>query len=271
MIRKILILLLLCSTAFGQWSYQQKPMLGQQIDWNNPLTKGLVGCWLMNEGAGNVVQDLSGNGNTGVFGVGAAEPSWTAGKFGPGISAWTADTIYAPINMAAPPYTLLAWFNHTSPYTTNSVVSIANSSQTHYLALMARGTVVSAFVYDGGNKFCDSVGTYSYGTWTQGVVVFESLTSRKAYVNGGGVGSSAVAWTDHAPDRASMAVTADSTPGLSYFGKIDHVMIYNRALSASEIAELYRNPFCFIQEAFPVWWYGGIGGVPSVGQVIYIN
>ena len=51
----------------------RKPNLG------HPLAKGLVGYWLMNEGTGNTVQDLSGNGHTGTF---VNETVWDAGKFG---------------------------------------------------------------------------------------------------------------------------------------------------------------------------------------------
>ena len=36
-----------------------KPMLGSQLDFSHPLNKGLVGFWLMNEGHGNKIQDLS--------------------------------------------------------------------------------------------------------------------------------------------------------------------------------------------------------------------
>ena len=43
-------------------------------------TKGLVCFPLMNEGSGDKVFDLSGNGNTGTLGAGT---TWVSGKFGP--------------------------------------------------------------------------------------------------------------------------------------------------------------------------------------------
>lgn len=36
----------------------QKPPVGSQINWGHPLSKGLAGCWLMNEGAGKKVTNL---------------------------------------------------------------------------------------------------------------------------------------------------------------------------------------------------------------------
>ena len=46
------------------------------------MTASLIGCWLMNEGSGDRVFDLSGNGNIGTFGSGAARPFWQGGKSG---------------------------------------------------------------------------------------------------------------------------------------------------------------------------------------------
>ena len=70
----LLSLSLLSSCLADEWI--QKPPLGIQIDWSNPITKGLVGCWLFNEGSGDKVYDLSGNGNTGTL-TGMAFPSTT--------------------------------------------------------------------------------------------------------------------------------------------------------------------------------------------------
>ena len=34
------------------FDFDSCPPLGSQINWGHPLSKGLVGCWLMNEGRG---------------------------------------------------------------------------------------------------------------------------------------------------------------------------------------------------------------------------
>ena len=81
MIKRLLILLLLCTTVFGQWEYpDQKPMLGQQISLGYADTEGLVGYLLMNEGVGNTVQDLSGNRKTGTM---SGTVGWAVGEDGP--------------------------------------------------------------------------------------------------------------------------------------------------------------------------------------------
>lgn len=39
----------------------QKPFRGTQLNKSHPLSKGLIGCWIMNEGSGGIIRDLSGN------------------------------------------------------------------------------------------------------------------------------------------------------------------------------------------------------------------
>ena len=45
----------------------QKPLLGTPLDYSNPLSQGLVGAWVMNEGSGDRIYDASGNAKDGVF------------------------------------------------------------------------------------------------------------------------------------------------------------------------------------------------------------
>jgi len=273
MIKKILIILLLCPTAFGQWSYQQKPMLGQQIDWNNPLTKGLVGCWLMNEGAGNIVQDLSGNGNTGTF---MGTVAWTAGNHGSAISL---DGTNSYVTCGNPTSQV------TSEFT--AIVCSYRSSTASNRRLFCWGDYNAAdspfgMVCNGNDENVDISVAQQYKSnvaglsplndWGVIAISCRSGTPYKIYFNGKYIDEHSQP-AANAPTAAHNITIGSGIDGAAaeFIGYISYAMIYNRALSAIEIAELYRNPFCFIQEAFPVWWYGGIGGVPSVGQVIYIN
>ena len=60
----------------GLWHPYEKPMYGVLLNTRHPLARGLVGCWLFNEGGGNTVFDLSDNFKHGTFG--AEAPSWVA-------------------------------------------------------------------------------------------------------------------------------------------------------------------------------------------------
>ena len=61
----------------------QKPPLGVQINRAHPLARGLIGCWLFNEGGGDKVYDLSGYCNHGTLN-GFAFPATTTSGWNPG-------------------------------------------------------------------------------------------------------------------------------------------------------------------------------------------
>ena len=56
-----------------------KPIKSSIVNPTHPLAKGLVGCWLLNEGTGNKISDLSGHGNSGTI---YGSPAWSAGPTG---------------------------------------------------------------------------------------------------------------------------------------------------------------------------------------------
>ena len=83
MIKKLLLIFLLCSIALGQ-STGLKPVLGTQLDWGQPKTKGLVGAWFNQEAAptGGTLFDLSGNGKNGTL---AGDVHSVPGPYGPAL------------------------------------------------------------------------------------------------------------------------------------------------------------------------------------------
>ena len=56
-----------------------KPLRGAQLNRTHPLARSLGLCWPFNEGAGNKVLDLSGNGWMGTL---QGDPAWGTGLFG---------------------------------------------------------------------------------------------------------------------------------------------------------------------------------------------
>ena len=62
-----------------------KPPVGAQLNLSHPFSRGLLGSWLLNEGSGKAVHDSSGQGNEGTL-INMADPpaasGWCAGPFG---------------------------------------------------------------------------------------------------------------------------------------------------------------------------------------------
>ena len=67
----------------SNWRY--KPPPGSRVDKQIQLAQGLVGCWLFNEGAGRVANDISGYGNHGTLAGMVNPPTATSGWGGGGL------------------------------------------------------------------------------------------------------------------------------------------------------------------------------------------
>jgi hypothetical protein len=72
------------------------------------------------------------------------------------------------------------------------------------------------------------------------------------------------------PNTESFARMWSGAAADYYAAKFNFVYAYNRALSAAEIAQLYREPFAMF-DTYPVWWFYifGEGGEGAGGQMIF--
>ncbi len=83
--------------------------------------------------------------------------------------------------------------------------------------------------------------TVSVNTWHHAAAVFAANNDRRAYLDGGGKGTSATSRTPVGLDRMSIGRAGDSTPGIYMSGRIAEVGIWNAALSDDEIASLAKG------------------------------
>ena len=94
------------------------------------------------------------------------------------------------------------------------------------------------------------------------------------YVNGVLVRTDAQTGTINAGDDSlAIGALSDNEGGRTAYweGMIDHVLIYNRALTAGEIQKLYREPFCMYEEDSVAMMYDYSGAPAPTGQVIMIS
>ena len=274
MIKKIFLLtLLLCSPVLGQWQDGLKPMLGQQIDYLK--SNGIVGLWWMNEGGGNVVHDLSGNGNDGIK---TGSPVWSTGKYGSVVDHAAADAGWNCGN------------NNSLNFTTSDFTVIADLSgvagQTAFGSIVCRGLYDTdgwnLGVYEGANidelYFQTWQGSAHQSTISSGNILEVGVSHIYALRRKGTSGQifrdgTEVAYHTKNAHQNPLTSSRDFMIGRSneasydFDGKIGFIYIYNRALSDSEIAELSSNLFGMAQPVFPVWWYGGIGGEPPATSI----
>jgi hypothetical protein len=245
-----------------------KPPLGTPLNMGHPLSKGLVGCWLMNEGSGNKVYDLSGNNNVGNL-VGGAH--FVSGKFGSALSlvggAGNNDRVNTLLELGSltsasgmiwcKPEALEFRYLFSDYYTTRLYLRDGSRFRYKHNAVTE---VDSSATITSGQWYC-----FAY-SWNGAVATL--------YQNGVVVGSGACtgALAARADDDDAFSIGTISKYGIAgenFEGIISHGMMYNRALSASEIAQLYRKPFCmFDPEPIELWAASIIAG-PKIPVFIH--
>lgn len=257
------------------YSGKTKPKPGAQIDPAHPLSRGLVGCWLFNEGTGSRVNDISGHGNHGTLtnmDANAQGSGWSGSRSGGGMSFdGTNDYVNCGHDSSldiTDSVSVVAWVRPTT--LTGNTFIVTNSVFGHTFALYTAGNEIAGGFYSGAAWFeKQTTGTININTYHQLAYVFDDLDEEiRMYI-------------DESPPEILTNVTGtpesnptqdlligEFTGQLSTYvfnGLIDYIAIYNRAISTPEIKQIYHNPFCNILK--PRRWY-----VPSAGPTgVIIN
>ena len=238
----------------NQWN---KPPLGSIIDHEHPLSRGLVMALLMNEGSGNRTYDLTHNGNDGVLTNG---PLWKPGRNGAAIS-FDGASQYAQISDSQ------MWDDiatHGSVYVVfnPAVVPTSGFAYPHLVARRTTSASVWNFFiqsYSGGNlRFASAArdvvlegSVPKVGVWQDGLTTWGG-NKATMYQNGSAMSTDTTAATVGTGDLG-IGIGDRIGGGRSFIGQISDVRIWNRALSAQEVQDLYTNPYGCIWEPRKYW------------------
>jgi hypothetical protein len=193
---------------------------------------GLVGWWPFDEKNGTIAVDSSGNGNNGT--LSSPAPTWTIGKVGGALSFNGSNTVTFPnISLANMPYTVSAWIykNDTNDFNIVGGGIGGINANAHYIVRSSK------FYF--GNYGCDVGGvlTVNPGQWYYVDFVMDSSQKQSIYVNG--VLDAGPAYTC-GYYQSYVDLVGSSCCGGAGAGLIDDVHIYDRALSATEIQNMYN-------------------------------
>ena len=233
-----------------------KPLLGYRIDPFHPLAKGLVACYLMNEKGDIKIRDLTGKGNTGTF---VNDTHWVAGPNGPAVDFdGTNDYINLGNFLGAgiSLFTVALWFRPDVLTGRNVLINQWGDSGDRVF-IFEYGTAgdgqVEFTVSSTGASFFRSFETVASVTESTeyNVVGVIDGTNVLLYVDGKlrNLGA-AFNQTLFNETVEPIKIGEISTGGASadYNGIIDKCYIWvNRVLSASEVAQLYLEPYAFIE------------------------
>jgi len=243
-----------------------KPPPSARLIRGHRLAQGLVGAWTMAENGGLQVFDLSGNGNEGIIVAGAP---WIPAKFGSGLSFIDASNQY--VNMGTKStlqpqiVTVVCWFkiDDDPSGSFSGLVATGAANNGYMLVHVKTGGKIRFYVRDATWQYAESNSAVTKGIWYNAIGTYDG-TNVLLYIN------------------EVLQTTTDTATSINYgasittlgryavsgsddlTGCIDNASVYARALSASEVAELYWKPFCMFERKARTALMSGYA-VPPVG------
>ena len=227
----------------------QKPILGTQLDWSNPLNDGCVMHLGMLEGSGDKVYDLSMNRNHGILHNFAYPPTvdsgWNPGWDGVGLTFdGSSDYIdcgnNASLNITNEMTLLFILKRSVVDATTNQGIIKKDEAGGFVLSLSYGGADNKINYISPGVGVAEMATPISDTNWHSiAVSINEGENVMNFYLDG--VLSSTGATIGVLGVNTSPVILGYRTGYLK--GSISDVRIYNRALSAKEVLDYYINPY----------------------------
>ena len=246
--------------------YNQKPLPGDLLDYGCPLSNGLIGCWLFNEGSGNKVLDMSGNGNDGTL-QGTAR--YTVCKYGSGLDL-DGNSDYADCGNnttldVSDGFTILVWVYKKA--VGNNTIFGKQNNVGNDAGYYFRINGPSGFRNTSESWEEITVPDISLNIWHQVALTYDGA-NLAFYLDGVlNVTGAATGTVKAITAKASIGRLGDYD-GQYWNGLIDHVLLCNCPSSASEIALLYSEPFCMVGERRRII-YDGIAAVSSIPLFVH--
>ena len=219
------------------------PPVGARLLRGHPINRGLVGCWLLNEGGGQIFKDIAGvNDGSGVGG-----PISSPGIYGNAVKCnGSSQYVTLPaFNKTFASATITGWFN--SVPNNNSYIGGVYSRGSNGGPGMGFG-----YASGGAKQLGYQWGLTDYA-WNSGLFLPDNLWTFVALaVSPSGaimyMNLQSASNTLSEPPitfNGSMEIGTDASAlaTRSFNGLINNVRFYDRALPAQEIAQLYAQPF----------------------------
>ena len=228
-----------------------KPEWGAVLDMASLLAQGLTNWFALNEGGGNPGDVAAGAGGTLTSGIG-----WSASEVGPCLvknsaSAATTDSFDTGLRLNSSSGTVVFRVYPTAAYNSATIEMLWGTAKSDYTAEFSCQKYSDGNLYFGwysGGVDGRVIVVASSGNWTQNQWQTYALAWASGgsvlYRNGVQIGSTATAPAIAAiPANIALLNRGGAGVALTSGTKISDWMVYNRVLSAGEVAALYAQPY----------------------------
>lgn len=264
-----------------------KPSVGYRVNYGDPISKDLVACWLMNEGAGDFAYDIAGkNNNKGTLG-GMAFPAtttsgWGIGQFGGAVNFdGTDDRITAGVAGSYAfiqntfRYSISMWVKLTSATTRQTFMcnNAGTTTKKGFLLIFEYGVgvgtsavrmIVSKGVANDSTDVRTPDNAITDSNWHHIVVTGDGVLSTiNIYIDGvlqAPTLSDTIGAVSSGDSSQTLTIGALTGLTLPFGGKMDAIRIYNRTLVGSEVKRLYEEPFAGIETPMTGKYYVAVAG-----------
>ncbi|MHC4738695.1 MAG: LamG domain-containing protein [Planctomycetota bacterium] len=210
------------------------------------LTEGLVAHWKFDEGMGDIAQDSAGS-NDGTLVNG---PVWTTGQLAGALNFDGSNGVYiegsggtgSVLNIYDSNLTLSAWVKPATVPAQGTILARYKSFTGTYRLGISSGTAyINTYLKGSGHWFLNGGSVLEVGTWYHVVGVFDrDAHIGQVYVNGVEDAEGALGPNPLSNDAITRIGCRQGTSDSTFNGLIDDVRIYDRALSAEEVEQLYQ-------------------------------
>lgn len=217
------------------------------------LWDGLIGLWKPSLGVtGLILRDISGFGNDGTL-TDMTIDDWVIGgnPRNPGYALdfdGVDDYVDPNTVFSSVPLTLIAWVNLDVTGVNGDIISLSNDSITDNFIRLTYNSSATAFTIRARDDataaaITTSITTPAVSTWFHVTAVLSAIDNRKIYINGILEDTNTTSKTPTLNNTTFGAVFLTGGPPTQFLnGKIGGIHIYTRALSPSEILDMYLFP-----------------------------
>jgi hypothetical protein len=212
------------------------------------LSRGLVSHWKFDEGSETTAYDSAGDNHGTIYGA-----QWTTGQIGGALDFDGDDGVYvepsagvgSPLNIYNADLTISAWARIRGEG--RSIVARAKELYITYklgtfAGVSAYSAHINTYKQGPGHWILHTDEILSPDTWYHLVGVFDRSTGTGyVYVNGAEEAQGTIGANPLSNDATTKIGCRNSTGDQAFDGSIDDVRIYNRALNAEEIQQLYQE------------------------------